>query len=96
MAIAEGEGSRGGGGRSWKQGVKKRVRVSRLVYGRGEDKAITGIFYMTQGFSNTNSHNWPMCLTFRQSGQHLRLREVKCKMSKTTTSEVATFQKSGG
>lgn len=32
VAIAAGEGS------SWKQGVKKRVRVSRLVYGRGEDK----------------------------------------------------------
>lgn len=32
MAIADQEGSRDSAGRSWKQGVKKRVMVSRLVY----------------------------------------------------------------
>lgn len=36
--LRQGRGVEVGGGRSWKQGVKKRVRVSRLVYGRGEDK----------------------------------------------------------
>lgn len=36
-----------------------------------------------------------LCLTFHRSRQHLRLREVECKMSKTKSSEEATFQKLG-